>query len=442
MKGKNVIIRVEPDSIAMELEIEAGDILLDINGQEVKDVFDYRYLIQDEYIELGIEKPDGEQWLLEIEKDEFEDLGIIFEKGLMDQAKSCSNKCIFCFIDQLPRGMRKNLYFKDDDTRLSFLHGNYVTLTNMKEEDLDRIIFYHLLPINISVHATNPELRVFMLKNPNASNLMARLKKLYDNKIEMNFQIVLCKDINDGNELERSLRELSEFVPIAKSLSVVPFGMTMFRDGLGLPEIELFNKEECLEVIKTVEKWQNKLLEEKGTRFCFASDEFYLKAELPLPADEEYEGYPQLENGVGMLRNMREEFDIAFKELKPDNIKRNLSIVTGKSSFNFISSICCDIMNKYPCTNIKVLMIENKYFGETITVSGLLTGTDIIEQLKDKTNELGKYLLIPENAVRDGEGAFLDDITIKDLEKELDIKVVISPSEGGKFAECILDLED
>lgn len=435
----NVIIKVESGSIAEEMGIEPGDVLLEINNKEIKDVFDYGYLTEDEYIEVCIRKPDGEEWLLEIDKDENEDLGIVFERGLMDKAHSCKNKCIFCFIDQLPKGMRKSLYFKDDDSRLSFLHGNYITLTNMSDEDLDRIIFYHLSPINISVQTTDPELRVKMLKNPNAINLMPRLKKLAEHKIEMNFQIVLCKGINDGKYLDKSIEELSAFIDPARCMSIVPFGMTKFREGL--PQIELFDKEGARQVIKQVEGWQKKFLKEKGTRFAFLGDEFYLMAGLPLPSDEAYEGYPQLENGVGMLTLMRCEFDEAFGNIKGDNKKRTLSIATGMASFDFISSLACDIMKIMAETHIDVYAIENNFFGTTITVSGLMTGTDIIEQLKGR--ELGKYLLVPENALRDdNKTRFLDDVDIMQIEEELNVKLVISSNNGAEFLQQIIDLED
>ena len=434
--SENIIIKIEPDSIAQELGIEVGDILLDINGQAVKDVFDYRYLIQDEYIEVGIKKQDGEEWLLEIEKDEYEDIGIVFETGLMDKAKSCSNKCIFCFIDQLPKGMRETLYFKDDDSRLSFLQGNYVTLTNMKDEDLDRIIFYHLSPINVSVHTTDMELRKYMLKNPNATKLFSQLEKLYNAHIEMNFQIVLCSGINDGKYLDKSIEDLSRFIPIGKSMSIVPFGKSAHRQGLY--DISLFTPEQCKTVIEQVTVWQNRLLKEKGTRFCFLSDEFYLTAGLSLPVYDDYEGFPQLENGVGMLTLMQEEFDEAFAELKPDNKKRRLSIATGRIAYNFISALCKKIREKLTDTEIYVYPIRNDFFGETITVSGLITGTDIINQLKDKP--LGDHLLIPENAFRAETTVMLDDIDMADIEKALDVKVVVSADEGHRFVKQILDI--
>ncbi len=434
--SENIIIKVEPDSIAQEMGIEVGDILLDINGQSVKDVFDYRYLIQDEYIVIGIRKQDGEEWELEIEKDEYEDIGIVFETGLMDKAKSCSNKCIFCFIDQLPKGMRDTLYFKDDDSRLSFLQGNYVTLTNMKDEDLDRIIFYHLSPINVSVHTTDMELRKYMLKNPNAARLFEQLEKLYKAHIEMNFQIVLCAGINDGKYLDKSIEDLSRFIPFGKSMSIVPFGKSAHRQGLY--PIELFTPEQCRTVIEQVTKWQNKLLKEKGTRFCFLSDEFYLTAGLPLPEYDDYEGFPQLENGVGMLTLMRDEFDSAIEELAPDNKKRRLSVATGRIAYDFISGLCNKLSEKLTDTVINVYPIRNDFFGETITVSGLLTGTDIINQLKDK--DIGDYLLIPENAFRAETTVMLDDTDITDIEKALNVKVVISADEGHRFVKQICEL--
>jgi putative radical SAM enzyme (TIGR03279 family) len=438
MSKRNIIIKVEEDSIAKEMGIEAGDELLDINGTPVKDVFDYRYLIQDEYIELGIKKPNGEEWLLEIDKEEFEDLGIVFESGLMDKAKSCSNKCIFCFIDQLPKGMRDSLYFKDDDSRLSFLQGNYVTLTNMRQEDIDRIIFYHLSPINVSVHTTDPDLRKQMLKNPNAVKIMDYLKQLNEHHIEMNFQIVLCSGINDGEQLDKSIEDLSAFMPNAISMSIVPFGMTRYRDGLC--QIPLFDKEGAAKVIDQVEAWQAKLLEKYGSRFCFASDEFYITAGRELPPDEFYEGYPQLENGVGMMTLLCDEVHSALKDNSGDSKKRNLTVVTGKASFDFISLLMCDIMEVLSETKIDVRCITNNFFGETITVSGLLTGQDIIAQLKG--TELGKYLLLPENCIRTEETKLLDDVDIKDIENEFGVQVVIAPAGGNELLDLIVSLEE
>lgn len=429
IKSQNIIIKVEEDSIAKEMGIEPGDILITINNNYIKDVLDYRYFIQDEYIEVVIKKPNGEEWELEIEKDEFEDLGIVFESGLMDKAKSCSNKCIFCFIDQNPKGMRKTIYFKDDDSRLSFLQGNYVTLTNMKDEDLDRIIFYHLSPINISVHATDLEVRKFMLKNPNSVKIMEQIEKLAAANIKMNFQIVLCKDVNDKHILDKSIQDLSKYLHLGCSMAIVPLGVTKYRDHL--PQIESFSKEDSLSIIKQVEKWQNKLESQFGTKFVFLSDEFYLKAEIPLPNGDYYEGYPQLENGVGMITLMEEEFFEYFNTLQGDSIKRAYSVATAKLAYPLIKKLCDNICKKFTNTKINVYEIKNEFFGETITVSGLLTGGDIINQLKDK--ELGNRLFLPENCVRAQDTVLLDDLDLTDIEKQLEIEVCLSKDNGADF---------
>lgn len=436
MKTKeNVIIKVEKNSIAEELGIEPGDILVSINGKPVLDVFDYRYLINDEYIEVGIKTIQGEECIAEIEKDYDEDLGIIFESGLMDNAKSCYNKCIFCFIDQLPKGMRDTLYFKDDDSRLSFLQGNYVTLTNMKQEDIDRIIYYHLSPINISVHTTDLELRKKMLNNKNADKVLDHMKALADAGIEMNLQIVLCNGINDGEVLEKSIKDLSQFYPHAKSLSVVPIGLTRYREGLY--PMKPFEKSDSLKVIETIERWQNKLKKELGSSFVFIADEFYLKAEKEFPSYESYEDFPQIENGVGMISLMKEEFNEYFEKLDMDNVKeKTVSVATGTAAFEFIDSLCRKIMVKYPRVKIQVFPIQNNFFGGKISVSGLLCGCDIIEQLKDK--ELGEYLCLPQNLLRSGETTLLDNLTIEDLEKELNIKIRVSGDSGQEFIDTII----
>ena len=301
---RHVIKEVYPDSIAEELEIEVGDVLLAINDQAIQDVFDYRYLIKNEYIEVLVEKQDGEEWLLEIDKDYDEDLGIEFENGLMSEYRTCSNKCIFCFIDQMPPGMRETLYFKDDDSRLSFLQGNYITLTNMKLPDIERIIQMHLAPINISVQTTNPELRCKMLHNRFAGEKLKFLDILYENHIEMNGQVVVCKNVNDGKELERTIDDLSKFLPFMRSVSAVPAGITKYRAGLY--PLELFTKEEAGQVIDMIESRQKKYYEEFGLHFIHASDEWYILAGREFPEEERYDGYIQLEYlGLGELfRNM------------------------------------------------------------------------------------------------------------------------------------------
>ena len=308
---EHVISLVYPDSIAREMGIEAGDVLLEINGQPMEDVFDYRYLMKDEYVEVLIGKPSGEEWLLEIDKEYDEDLGVEFENELMSEYRSCTNKCIFCFIDQMPPGMRETLYFKDDDSRLSFLQGNYITLTNMKQEDIDRIIRMHLAPINVSVHTTNPELRCQMLHNRFAGEKLKFLDQLYDHRIEMNGQIVCCRRVNDGAELERTIDDLAKYLPFMRSVSVVPAGITKYREGLY--PLELFSGEEAETVIDLIESRQKKYFEEYGLHFVHASDEWYFLAGRDFPEEERYDGYIQLENGVGMMRLFMNEFDQALE---------------------------------------------------------------------------------------------------------------------------------
>ena len=306
MKHRHIIRSVEDGSIAWELGVEPGDCLISINDKEIEDVFDYHYLVNDEELVLLIEKPDGEEWELEIEKDYEEDLGIEFEQGLMDEYRSCRNKCMFCFIDQMPKGMRETLYFKDDDSRLSFLQGNYITLTNMSDHDIDRIVQYHLEPINISFHTTNPELRCKMLHNRFAGDALKKVQTLYEGGITMNGQIVLCKGINDGEELERSIRDMTAYLPHLQSVSVVPVGLTKFRDGLY--PLEPFTKEEAKEVLAIIHRWQKKIYEEYGTHFIHAGDEWYILAGEEMPEEERYDGYLQLENGVGTTRLLQNEF--------------------------------------------------------------------------------------------------------------------------------------
>ena len=435
--GENVITKVEKGSIAEELGIEPGDVLVAINGKPVIDVFDYRYLINDEYIELTIKTKQGGQCVAEVEKEYYEDLGISFQYGLMDEARSCRNKCIFCFIDQLPKGMRETLYFKDDDSRLSFLQGNYVTLTNMSDEELDRVIYYHLSPINISVHTTDMELRKKMLNNRFAGNLMERIERLGKAGIEMNFQIVLCRGINDGAQLDKSIGDLSKFYPHAKSLSVVPIGLTGYREGLY--PMTPFDKDSSAGVIVQVEKWQRRLKKEMGSSFVFIADEFYINAEREMPECSAYEDFPQIENGVGMISLMKSEFDEYFNSLSDNNeIEKSVSIATGEAAYDFIKSLCERLTLKFKGLNINLYCIKNEFFGGKISVSGLLTGRDIINQLKGK--ELGEYLCLPKNLLRSGETVLLDDVDIKDIEKELNIKIKITGDSGCDFIDAVTGL--
>lgn len=443
-KTEHVIKKVDEGSIAWEMEIEPGDILLKINGEEIEDIFDYQFMIQEEYIEVLVQKPDGEEWLLEIDKDEQEDLGIEFENGLMDDYRSCHNKCIFCFIDQMPKGMRETLYFKDDDSRLSFLQGNYVTLTNMSEHDVNRIIKYHLGPINISFQTMNPELRCMMLHNRFAGDALKKVDLFYEAGIEMNGQIVLCKGINDGRELDFSIRELTKYYPCLQSVSVVPVGLSKYREGLY--PLEPFTKEDAKEVIGLIKKWQDYMYEKYGMHFIHASDEWYLLAEEELPTEDRYDGYLQLENGVGMLTLLKDEFKEAmqtavhqkklYRDLS-DGKTRRLTLATGKLAYRTICDLAAQMMKAFEWLDLNVVAIRNDFFGERITVSGLLTGQDLIAQLKDLP--LGDKLLLPQNVLRSGENYFLDDITVPQLEEALQVRVDIVKSSGQDFVETVLN---
>lgn len=443
--NEHIIKEVVEDSIAYELEIEPGDVLLKINNQEIEDVFDYQFLVEDEYIEVLIRKTDGEEWLLEVDKEADEDLGIIFENGLMGEYKSCYNKCIFCFIDQMPKGMRETLYFKDDDSRLSFLQGNYITLTNMTDKDIDRIIKYNLGPINISVHTTNRELRCKMLNNRFAGEALDKLDRLYEAEIEMNGQIVLCKGVNDKDELEKSIENLSKYLPVMRSVSVVPAGLTKYREGLY--PLENFDKEDAVEVIELIERYQKKFYDKYGLHFIHTSDEWYIMAERDFPEEERYDGYLQLENGVGMMRLMWNEFEESFNSLSLEDYKyidkdnpRTISIATGVLAFDMIKTMAGRLQNKIEGLKINCYKIINDFFGEKITVSGLITGTDLVNQLKDK--ELGSCLLLPNNILRSGEDVFLDDFTLKEVEDSINVSINIAPARGEGFIKAILGQYD
>ena len=438
----HLIKKILPGSIAEEFELAPGDRLISINGHEIEDIFDYQFYAEDTYIEILIEKPDGEQWILEVDKEEDEDLGIEFDNGLMDEYRSCHNKCIFCFIDQMPKGMRDTLYFKDDDSRLSFLQGNYVTLTNMSDHDLDRIIQYHLSPINISFQTMNPELRCKMLNNRFAGEALKKVDRLNEAGIEMNGQIVLCKGVNDGEELAFSIREMMRYIPNLQSVSVVPVGLSKYRDGL-FP-LEPFTREDAREVLSTIHHYQNESYQKYGNHFIHASDEWYILAGEELPQEENYDGYLQLENGVGMMRLLLNEFEEAMKELQEkisaddlDIVPREISMATARLAYPFIRDMAARMMEMVPGLMIHVYEIRNNFFGEMITVSGLLTGQDLIAQLTGR--ELGETLYLPQNVLRSGEEVFLDDVTVTEMEKALQVKVDIIKSSGRDFVNAVLD---
>lgn len=429
-----VIKCVQEGSIAEEIGLEHGDEILKINNTEIKDVLDYRFLINDEYITLTVRTKQGEEVEVDIEKDAYEPLGAEFENSLMDKPLHCTNKCVFCFIDQLPKGMRESLYFKDDDTRLSFFQGNYVTLTNLDDSEIDRIIRLRISPINISVHTMNPELRVNMLKNPKAARLPEIMQKLSDNGIIMNCQIVLCPGYNDGAELSYTIEKLYEMRSSVKSVSVVPIGLTRHREGLC--PMTAVDSDKAKELIAEIEKWQERAKAETQTGFVYASDEIYLKAGLPIPPHESYFGFPQIENGVGMIASMREEFCDALKVAPEQSPDRSVTLISGAAAYDFLSEIAQKTKEKYPNINITVEKITNDFFGHEITVSGLLCGCDIIAQLKGKA--LGDTLIITKNMLRDGENVLLDDVTTEDIEKALNTKIVAVGDDGYELLEAIL----
>lgn len=526
------ITRIMPDSIGEELGIEPGDWLMEINGQVIEDVFDYRYAVEDELVNVLIRKADGEEWLLEIEKDEDEDLGIEFETSLMSDYRSCSNKCIFCFIDQMPEGMRDTLYFKDDDSRLSFMQGNYITLTNMKQKDIDRIIRLHLAPINISIHTTNPELRCRMLHNRFAGKVLRYLDDLYEHGIEMNGQIVLCQGVNDGEELQHTLDDLEKYIPCMQSVSVVPSGLTKYRDGLY--PLELVSPENAARTIAIVEQKQRECMERYGIHFAHASDELYDLAGLPVPEAERYDGYIQLENGVGMVRLLREEVRECLEALKaqasadsgeteegigkteteheatqqtcgeressreglyvgPERLqasadsgeagegirkpetgqeetrqncggkessreglyveseraqavtsvpRRKVTIATGRIAEKELRGLAEEVMEAFPQVKVQVVPIRNHFFGESITVTGLITGQDLAGQLKELQSEgfeIGDALLLSSHMFRTGERVFLDDMTQEDVEERLGVRICPVDTTGADLVEAILN---
>ena len=439
-QAEHIIKEVKDGSIAQEMGLETGDVIISINGQEIEDVFDYEFLCQDEYLEIAVRASSGEECILEIEKDENEELGIIFENGLMDNYRSCHNKCIFCFIDQNPKGMRESLYFKDDDSRLSFLQGNYITLTNLSDHDLDRMIKYRLEPINISFQTMNPELRCKMLNNRFAGEALNKVKKLYDAGILMNGQIVLCKGVNDKDELRYSLDKLFEYYPILESVSVVPVGLTKFREGLY--PLEPFTKEDACEVIDLIEEYQKKAIKKGPYHFVHASDEWYLLAERELPDEETYDDYLQYENGVGMLRSFINETAQAIDLFKKSSVKvpnqRKISIAVGVSEYNTVCDVCKRIEQEFNNTKINVYQIINDFYGHMITVTGLITGTDLMKQLKDK--ELGNELILSENMVRCGDNVFLDDYSVDDVQNALQVPVRIVKSSGMDFISAVLGI--
>ena len=435
--GQQIIKAVEPGSPAHRAGVRTGEILTHVNGNPILDVLDYKYYTYDPRLELVLAAPCGTSRTLRVKKRAGEDLGLEFETYLMDRARSCANRCIFCFVDQMPKGMRETLYFKDDDARLSFLMGNYITLTNLSDREVARIIDLRISPINVSVHTTDPELRRVMLGHRNAGKSIDVMRRFAAAGITMNCQIVACPGINDGPALERSMKELAEMHPGVNSVSVVPVGVTRFREGLY--PLEPYTKEGAAAVLDLVEAFAARCLERLGTRLFWCSDEFYLKAERPLPEDEFFEDYTQLENGVGMLTLLGTEFRGALRMVDEGQEPPPFSIATGVSAAPFLRELVDLAAKKCHTMTSYVYPIVNHFFGETITVAGLVTGGDLLEQLRDKP--LGERLLIPASMLRHGEHVFLDDVTLERVSGELGVHVIPVEQDGFALADAIFELE-
>ena len=436
------ITQVEENSRAARAGVQVGDVLVAINQNEIADVLDYRFYLTERHVTLSLSR-EGEPFEVTIKKEEYDDVGLAFETPLMDKKRCCANKCIFCFIDQLPKGLRESLYFKDDDARLSFLHGNYITLTNLADKDIDRIIKMHISPVNVSVHTTNPTLRCEMMKNKRAGKVLSYLERLAEAGIRICGQIVLCRGVNDGAELTRSMQDLKKLHPSLSSVSVVPAGLTKFREGLY--PLSPFSAEECRAVIAQVNAFGDECERELGERIFCCADEFYLKAGLPLPAEAYYGDYEQIENGVGMLRSLHEEFaaemDFLEEYMPEDGMKpRRVTLVTGKAAAPMLKELCAMLAARVPAFGAEVVTIENNFFGPEITVAGLLTGKDVCEQLASR--DLGDEVLYPATMLRAEGDLFLCGMTPAELEKTLKVPTRAVKNEGAALVAALLGCEN
>lgn len=429
---------VKDRSRAEKVGILADDILVSINGHEINDVLDYRFYLAERELSLLL-KREGREFSVNIKKGEYDDIGLEFATPLMDKKHTCENKCIFCFIDQNPKGMRESIYFKDDDSRLSFLHGNYITLTNLKPADIQRIINMHISPVNVSVHTTNPDLRVMMMKNKHSGEVLSYLRLLSDAGIKLRGQIVLCKNVNDREELDRSMNDLVEYYPALDSVSIVPAGLTAYRDGLY--PLEPFSPEECAAVIKQVTEFGDKCIEKYGERIFYASDEFYVKSKTPLPEYEFWGDFTQIENGVGMLSSFEYEFMCALSTLDETekSIEKSVTVATGYAAYDMIKGLCDRLCEECKNLKINVEKIKNNFFGGEVTVTGLLTGKDIAEQLSDK--DIGSELYLSRNVLRSEGDLFLCGMTPDELSNKLNTRVVFTDNDGGEFLYSILEIE-
>ena len=431
------IFSVTEKSIADKKKIQASDLLISINGNEINDVLDYRFYLTDKHLDLLLSR-NGVPYSVSIKKGEYDDIGLEFETYLMDSKKSCKNKCVFCFIDQLPSGLRDTLYFKDDDARLSFLMGNYITLTGLKDSDVDRIIKMHMSPVNISVHTTNPELRCKMMNNRFAGKSLEYLKRFAENNITMNCQIVLCKGLNDGDELIRTMHDLATLYPSVSSVSVVPAGLTKHREGLY--PLEPFTPEETKKIIGKVENFALLCKKEYGSSIFFCGDEMYIKAGLEIPTAEYYEDFSQIENGVGMIASMLEEFEWAYEDLDVSpTLPREVSVATGNAAYKFIKQLSEKLEKRFDGLKVHVYDIDNDFFGHNITVAGLITGGDLLNQLKQK--QLGSTLFLPRTMLESEGRLFLDSVELEDVKTKLGIDIQVICNDGEKFLHGILGTE-
>lgn len=429
----SVIKKIDKNSPLLH-KAHIGDRLVSINGNEITDVLDYKYFSYENRLEVVLESPHGNLRTVKVKKHEGGELGLEFETYLMDTARACRNRCLFCFVDQLPRGMRRTLYFKDDDARLSFLTGNYITLTNLSEREIQRIIDLHISPINVSVHATEPELRAKLLGNPNGARGYELMERLASGGIVMNCQIVCCPGLNDGEALTRSMEDLEKLYPQVKTVSIVPVGLTKHREHL-YPLVP-FDSDGAGETIDRVEDFAKKCFEGHGSRIFFCSDEFFIKAQRPIPPDEYYEDYAQYENGVGILRLLAVEFEAAMATTDEKCAGTPFSMACGVSARPFLENLLMTANAKYAKINGKIFEVVNDFFGHTIDVTGLVTGGDLIAQLKGRV--YGERLVIPDTMIRDGGDVFLDDVTTGQVEKELGVRVEVIRPDGAELFEAMM----
>ena len=432
------ILAVEPGGPASHAGVRPGETLLSINGNEICDILDYRFYETDRHLSIVLRDGAGAERTVQIRKGQYESIGLEFETYLMDQQHSCTNRCIFCFIDQLPKGLRKSLYFKDDDSRLSFLFGNYVTLTNLKEREVDRIIKMHISPINISVHTTNPELRVKMMGNRFAGKSLDILYRFAKAGIKLNCQIVLCRDINGGEELGRTLKDLTSLWPSVQSVAVVPLGLTKYRQGLY--PLTGYDSETARAVVRQLERWGDRCEQKYGQRICYAADEFYLKAQLPIPPAPFYGDFDQLENGVGLMASLKQEFLDALEDFVPPASSRKVTLATGVAAHPFLDTLLDELRQRCHNLTCNVVPIVNDFFGDTITVAGLVTGGDLLKQLRGR--ELGDALLLPDVMLRREGDIFLDDVSLEELSEALQIQIITVPNDGYALLDAVVGREE